>query len=777
MSLYVWGKRPVDHTTATKDSPSYWAEPQEVSIGDSITAIAAGDGHCIALTDIDDILVWGRSREGQLGLGVREEKDRQKPQVLKALEDRYVVGVAGSGHTSYAVTNNGEVYAWGMLPQDDGTADTSAAAGELPGLNFGFGGNTLRERIVEESMNRWRTTGENGAVIESDTSDDIVFRVNGCRVPCTVPTIVASLQRYHVKAVSCGFGHACAVTGDGGLLSCGYNDRGQLGLGHRMNTSRFLPVTSLYNHTVLQVACGSQHNLARVIRPDTTVPVVYVWGDASLGQLGIGVRGRSACRFSPIFLDLFYDMTGGLGVKDVAAGDQHSVCVLEDGKVFVFGHAEYNQMGSHVEQGNDLIDAKKYHVPQLMKELAHLNVAKVVCGGCYSLALTDDGHVYSWGWSQFGVLGRGQFNCHPTPAIIPNLEFITCIAASGSTVMAVSDSGYTNNGNFITPEAPFSDCSLVVQLETGELVSFRAHRFVLCARCPFLSGQMDASMRDKANEPGAEASLELSSDIYEGLDEAVLKAFLLYLYTNRFTCPPEAIVALGMLARDFRVSHLEALCAKKVNYRQRQKWYTKELKADGSVHVPPPTMKEDCAQMLKSGKYADIKLVLRGEDGSKAAFLCHRAVLCREDYFRVMFSTGFSEGMLVNNCTDKSDVPSVDISGFVEDGLEDPALFEIILEHIYNDSVPIEDLDISKAMRLVTAAHSINLPKLLARLDKYLCGQAAELDEWDRPMAVSFAKDYDLKRLGTAFFSVGSKGEPRKKVTPQVIKDTQCIAS
>ena len=97
--------------------------------------------------------------------------------------------------------------------------------------------------------------------------------------------------------------------------ACGYNDRGQLGLGHRVNTSKFIHVAFLEGKMVLQVACGQQHTVVRAIDPRLNASEsgagpadgdgnggagdVYVCGSGALGQLGLGRRGTSNGRLLP----------------------------------------------------------------------------------------------------------------------------------------------------------------------------------------------------------------------------------------------------------------------------------------------------------------------------------------------------------------------------------------------------------------------------------------------------------------------------------------------
>mmetsp|Transcript_5213 Transcript_5213/g.8839 ORF Transcript_5213/g.8839 Transcript_5213/m.8839 type:complete len:118 (-) Transcript_5213:365-718(-) len=71
---------------------------------------------------------------------------------------------------------------------------------------------------------------------------------------------------------------------------------------------------------------------------------VYVWGNGSLGQLGLGrrVTGRRV----PVLLpSLSHD---GLRIIDIAAGNNHSVAVSDQGEVWTWGHGEYGQHGGQV---------------------------------------------------------------------------------------------------------------------------------------------------------------------------------------------------------------------------------------------------------------------------------------------------------------------------------------------------------------------------------------------------------------------------------------------
>lgn len=70
-------------------------------------------------------------------------------------------------------------------------------------------------------------------------------------------------------------------------------------------------------------------------------PVKYLCLVISLhAQLGLGA---ATVRFAPTYNSLLCG--GGGGVVSVGAGANHSACVLANGRVFSWGHAEYNQQG------------------------------------------------------------------------------------------------------------------------------------------------------------------------------------------------------------------------------------------------------------------------------------------------------------------------------------------------------------------------------------------------------------------------------------------------
>ncbi|XP_072534619.1 probable E3 ubiquitin-protein ligase HERC3 [Salminus brasiliensis] len=115
------------------------------------------------------------------------------------------------------------------------------------------------------------------------------------------------------------------------------------------------------------------------------------WGSSAWGQLGLGdaeaaVAEPRSCR-----------MFNGRGLKEVAAGGQHSLFLLHDGSVYTCGSNSHGQLG-HEKPGSK---------PELVVALDAQKIAGVACGEAHSLAVNEQGQVFAWGAGERGQLGLG----------------------------------------------------------------------------------------------------------------------------------------------------------------------------------------------------------------------------------------------------------------------------------------------------------------------------------------------------------------------------------
>lgn len=81
-----------------------------------------------------------------------------------------------------------------------------------------------------------------------------------------VPIAIPFFDGKHVKQLAGGYSFSAAVTENGELYTWGFNEVGQLGLGHRFNIHTPSRVTAFGNdETVVQIACGQQVNTGFVV--------------------------------------------------------------------------------------------------------------------------------------------------------------------------------------------------------------------------------------------------------------------------------------------------------------------------------------------------------------------------------------------------------------------------------------------------------------------------------------------------------------------------------
>ncbi|KAL8274558.1 hypothetical protein Esti_001524 [Eimeria stiedai] len=127
-----------------------------------------------------------------------------------------------------------------------------------------------------------------------------------------------------------------------------------------------------------------------------------------------------------------------MNVIDVSCGDGHLACITADGRVFTYGRGDKGQRGigkTHENQGEDE-GPDEILFPRKARQVA--------CGAFFTLVLTDDGQVYSFGDGSHGVLGTDSVANRWTPAKVKfHDRKIAMIAAGTHHAIAVTDLGST----------------------------------------------------------------------------------------------------------------------------------------------------------------------------------------------------------------------------------------------------------------------------------------------------------------------------------------------
>ncbi|WP_374352871.1 RCC1 domain-containing protein, partial [Chitinimonas sp.] len=178
-------------------------------------------------------------------------------------------------------------------------------------------------------------------------------------------------------------GSSYAVDANGQLWSWGDDSSGQLGLGRTLYASRPQPVSGGWGRTPLPqgvLAAGGDHALA--LLPDGRA---LAWGANTLGQLGDGSKSNS--RSSPVLLSGVY--------AQLAAGYNHSLAIDREGGLWAWGVNWAGQIG-------DGSFEHRYQATRIGGDYA-----MAAGGDSHSLGLKRDGSLWAWGSNQYGQLGSG----------------------------------------------------------------------------------------------------------------------------------------------------------------------------------------------------------------------------------------------------------------------------------------------------------------------------------------------------------------------------------
>ena len=243
--------------------------------------------------------------------------------------------------------------------------------------------------------------------------------INSSSSDSPVPVQVVNLTG--VIAIAAGGDHSLAVRNDGTVWAWGANANGQLG--NNSTTDSLVPVQVSASGAalsgILLVAAGDNHSLA--LRNDGTV---LAWGANAHGQLGTGGTTDSHIAIPTV------TMTGSMVA--VAAGKNHSVALTASGSVFAWGADASGQVG----------DGGGSDVSAPMAVPAVRGASAIAAGGDHSLALVATGAVYAWGANSYGELGLGGApSAGNPPALVPGLSRVVAVTAGAENSIAVSSDG------------------------------------------------------------------------------------------------------------------------------------------------------------------------------------------------------------------------------------------------------------------------------------------------------------------------------------------------
>ena len=299
-----------------------------------------------------------------------------------------------------------------------------------------FSVNALAIRIVKVSNGSYHSFGltSDGRIYAwgRNTSGELGIGTTLARsnVPIAVKTTGTPMDGKVVKQVEGGGryegSHSIALASDGTVYTWGFNQYGQLGNNTTTNSRSPIAVqvagTPLAGKTIVQIAAGADHSLAL-----DSDGALYAWGSNAYGQLGNGTTTNSSV---PVAVKIAGTPLAGKTIVQIAAGANHNMVLTSDGAVYTWGWNYHGQLGNNTKTNSNTIVA----VQTIGTPIAGKKIVKIAAGQGHSLALTDDGMVYTWGRNDTGQLGNNA----TTNVMLPVTVTVTGTPMSNKTIVEIA---------------------------------------------------------------------------------------------------------------------------------------------------------------------------------------------------------------------------------------------------------------------------------------------------------------------------------------------------
>ncbi|XP_033116880.1 uncharacterized protein LOC117116878 isoform X2 [Anneissia japonica] len=386
------------------DIPTLSMYPVDLPSRIKIKQVAICSTHMIVVTYERSVFSWGEGLKGQLGHG--DLKSRQSPEVIEALKGKSITkACCGDGFSVFA-SDNGIVMTCG-----DGSKGC---------LGHGDWSNASRPRLIETLLSVDVTSidcgphhvvavGADGEVFSWGVGKDGRLGLGDEENHCEPQAVDLSAESVYIRMVKCGRDGTMFLSDMGSLLACGNNEFNKLGLNNRQGF--LMAMKNIFTKT--EVDC---RKVPTVIKPLSTFRVL-----------------------------------------DMMLGQHHSAVIIDSGIVYTFGKNSDGQLGTG--------DVKSRTAPAQVRQMADKSVKMITCSEHFTVAGTDDNHLYMWGRgfkispppSDEGTKSSNDISMvtpigEKPPVRSPSVESLTSMCSNLEKKDDHSYSESKDSGNFSAPD-------------------------------------------------------------------------------------------------------------------------------------------------------------------------------------------------------------------------------------------------------------------------------------------------------------------------------------
>lgn len=351
---------------------------------------------------------WGTGDNGRIGDGTTIQ--RYTPvSVVGAVKTFCKISLAVN--TTLAIDKNGKLWAWGSGFHGQTGRDTTGAVCTpvaVCGANKTFceiGNGSTVSFAVDKNGKLWAW----GYQFYGELGLDFTL---------TWTPISVTTNKTFCK-IAVGFYNASAVDKNGLVFGWGQNPSGDIG--NNTTTSRRSPV-SIVGATKTFCSISSGQNYTIGLDKNGRA---WGWGSNLYGNLG---DFTAVSKLTPV------SVVGAVKTFcQISTGEGHTVALTNAGRAWAWG---YNVFGC---LGDNTTASKRSPILVLGSTKTF---CKIDAGTYYTLAITNTGRVWGWGYNNFGMLGDTTVTRRDTPVALSGTVKTFCqISAGDSHSLAIDKNG------------------------------------------------------------------------------------------------------------------------------------------------------------------------------------------------------------------------------------------------------------------------------------------------------------------------------------------------